>query len=248
VTSERSSTDRQAAIGTYPFVYRLNAAGWTHLFAYGLLLPLMVVRGRRKVMGLPGAPLPNRVRFFVGTTIELSLLVAGSLAVAMAQRIELFPPALPSSYGIIGGIAAYAIAVLFMRPRWRRAVECNARVAHLFMPSNSTERAWWLVISLLAGLGEEITWRGVQTGLLAAATGSYAAAAVLSALSFGAVHAVQGWKSSAVIVVFALGFQALVWLTGSLYVAMAVHISYDVTAGITYGRLARRLGYAPAEG
>ncbi len=125
-------------------------------------------------------------------------------------------------------------------------VQHNTRVAHLFMPSNATELGWWLVVSVLAGTGEEITWRAVQTGLLAAATGNYPTAVVLSALSFGAAHAVQGWRSSAVIVVFALGFQTLVWLTGSLYVAMAVHIVYDITAGISYGRLARQLGYAPA--
>ena len=38
---------------------------------------------------------------------------------------------------------------------------------------------------------------------------------------------------------------ALVWLAGSLYVAMAVHVVYDITAGITYGRLGRELGYVP---
>jgi hypothetical protein len=54
---------------------------------------------------------------------------------------------------------------------------------------------------------------------------------------------IQGWRSAAVILVFALGFHALVWLSGSLYVAMAVHIAYDVTAGISYGRLGRELGY-----
>jgi len=230
----------------YPFVYRLNAAGWAHLFAYGLLLPLMVVRARRKVVGASDAPLPDRLRYFQGTTIELLMLVAGSFAAARAERMQLFPSAFPPWYGIVAGIAAYAIAVFFMAPRWRRAVERNARVAHLFMPSNGTELAWWLVVSVLAGTGEEITWRAVQTGLLAAATGSYPTAAVLSALSFGAAHAVQGWRSSAVIVVFALGFQTLVWLTGSLYVAMAVHVVYDITAGISYGRLARQLGYAPA--
>ena len=47
----------------------------------------------------------------------------------------------------------------------------------------------------------------------------------------------------AVIFVLALGFHALVWLAGSLYVAMAVHIAYDITAGLTYGRLRRDLGF-----
>jgi CAAX protease family protein len=98
-----------------------------------------------------------------------------------------------------------------------------------------------------AGIGEEITWRGVQTGLLAAVTGSYAIGALLSALSFGGAHAMQGWRSGRGIVLFALGSQALVWLTGSLYVAMAFHVLYDVTTGITYGRLGQKLGYTLEE-
>ncbi len=53
-------------------------------------------------------------------------------------------------------------------------------------------------------------------------TGSFAIAALLSALSFGGTHAVQGWQSAGVIVRIALGFQALVGFSGSLSVAMAV--------------------------
>src|SRR5262249_2450239 len=62
--------------------------------------------------------------------------------------------------------------------------------------------------------------------------------------SFGLTHIIQGWRSVAIIVVFALGFHALVWLAGSLYVAMAVHVAYDITAGLSFGRLGREL--APA--
>jgi hypothetical protein len=31
----------------------------------------------------------------------------------------------------------------------------------------------------------------------------------------------------------------------SLYLAMAVHVVYDITAGITYGRLGKEFGYSP---
>ncbi len=224
----------------------MTAAGWAHIVVYGLVLPFMVLRGRRAVLGSPGGPLPDRLRHFRRTTVELTYLSAGSLAVAMAERMRLFPKVLPPWTAILAGVAAYGIAVLFMRPRWLRAVERNVRVAHLFMPSTAAERAWWVTVSLLAGLGEEITWRGVQTGLLATATGSYPIASLLSALSFGAVHMVQGWKSAGVIVVFGLAFQALVWVAGSLYVAMAVHVAFDLTVGSVYGRLGRELGYSPA--
>jgi membrane protease YdiL (CAAX protease family) len=47
-----------------------------------------------------------------------------------------------------------------------------------------------------------------------------------------------------IVFLMALGFHALVWRAGSLYVAMAVHVAYDITAGITYGRLGKELGYS----
>ena len=66
---------------------------------------------------------------------------------------------------------------------------------------------------------------------------------LLSAIAFGAAHAMQGFKSSAVIVLFALAFQLLVWTSGTLLLAMLVHAAYDVTAGFTYARLGDELGY-----
>ena len=114
------------------------------------------------------------------------------------------------------------------------------------MPDTAQERAWWVLVSTLAGIGEEITWRGVQTALLAYLTGSFVAGAMLSATSFGVAHYMQGWKSAAIIAVFALGLQGVVWISGSLYIAMLVHVLYDITAGLTYGKLGRELGYTPA--
>jgi hypothetical protein len=60
-----------------------------------------------------------------------------------------------------------------------------------------------------------------------------------------ACHATQGWRSAAVIVGFALGFQGVVVARGSLHIAMAVHVAYDITAGLVYGKLGRELGYVP---
>jgi membrane protease YdiL (CAAX protease family) len=85
----------------------------------------------------------------------------------------------------------------------------------------------------------------VQTALLVPLTGSYWIAAVLSAASFGMAHATQGWRSALGIVCFGLGFQAVVVASGSLHIAMAVHVAYDVTAGLVYGKLGRELGYVP---
>ena len=140
-------------------------------------------------------------------------------------------------------LAMYVVAVVCMRPRWRKAVEGRVRIVYLFMPDTAAQRAWWIAVSVLAGVGEEITWRGVQTALLIALTGSYWTAALASAISFGVLHFVQGWKSAPIIVFFALGSASIAWVSGCLYFAMAVHVAYDITAGLTYGNLGKELGY-----
>jgi membrane protease YdiL (CAAX protease family) len=226
----------------FPFTNEINAAGWAHLGYFGVVLPLMAILERKKVLGTEGA-LPNRLRYFQKTAFHLALFTTMSLLVARVQWIALFPRSLPPPSAIAAGVVAYAAAVAYMRPNWRRAVERRARVVHLFMPANAVERAWWIAVSVLAGVGEEITWRGVQAALVGALTGSFWVAALVCSISFGLLHIIQGWRSAALIVVFALGFHALVWLGGSLYVAMVVHVVYDITAGISYGRLGRELGY-----
>ena len=115
------------------------------------------------------------------------------------------------------------------------------------MPRNAREKVWWIAVSFLAGIGEEITWRGVQAALVGILTGDFWITSLVCSISFGLAHIIQGWKSAAIIFVFALGFHTLVWLAGSLYVAMAVHVVYDLTAGINYGKLGKELGYDLAE-
>lgn len=229
----------------FPQAFQVGPAGWYHLFVFGLLIPAVVVRNYRRMVGLK-LPLPNRIAHFRTTAIMLVLFTALSVLVARVEWIELFAfDAARLPQGLAAGVVMYVAAVAFMRPRWRKAVERRARVVYLFMPDNATERVWWIAVSALAGIGEEITWRGVQTALLASLTGSFVLGSILCAIQFGVAHYIQGWKSAAVIVFFALGFQAVVWLSGSLYVAMAVHVAYDITAGLTYGKLGRELGYAP---
>jgi len=226
----------------FPFVYQINPAGWLHLFYFGLVIPFGVFRQARKFHGAE-TPLPNRLLHLRRTAATLVMFAGISLLVAWVHGMDLFPQAFPPWRGIGAGLLMYFLAVIFMRPRWKRAVARRLKVIHLFMPSNSTERAWWVAVSLLAGICEEITWRGVQAGLAYKLFGNFWMAAFFCAISFGASHMVQGWKSAAIISGFAMGFHLLVWLCGSLYVAMMVHIVYDITAGITYGKLGRDLGY-----
>lgn len=225
-------------------IYWLGPAGWSRLGTFLVLVPYLAIRSHAKMQATAGRAPLNRLAHFRSTMVMLVLFGALSLVTANRQDINLFDrPLAASPWAFAGGIAMYVAAIAVMRPRWRRAVEQRSRIVHLFMPSNNTERAWWILVSVLAGVSEEITWRGVQPVLLAFLLGSAWAGAVVAALSFGLAHIIQGWRAALIITGFALAFQGLVWLSGSLYVAMIVHVVYDITAGLNYGKLGRELGY-----
>jgi membrane protease YdiL (CAAX protease family) len=233
---------RQLRPVMFPFVYEINIAGWFHLIYFGLVIPIAAVLHRRKFSDAK-KPLPNRVQFFQSTTVGIVVLGLISLLMARVQLIELFPLALPPLKAVIAGGIVLVTQIVLMRPLWRKAVARRDRVLYFYMPTNAAERTWWIVVAVTAGIFEEISWRGVQAGLLGNLTGSLVITMLACAACFGIAHASQGWVSVAIVAGFGIAFHSLVWLSGSLYVAMAVHIAYDITAGIMYGRLGREMGY-----
>ena len=115
-------------------------------------------------------------------------------------------------------------------------------------PRTARERRMWLAVSGLAGVSEEITWRGVQPVLIATLVHSPILAACIAAVMFGVAHIVQGWRSAFFGIMMALGFQSIVWLSGSLYLAMVVHFAYEAIAGVAIGRLAEEAHSPPSNG
>ncbi|MEA2569841.1 MAG: protease family protein [Acidobacteriota bacterium] len=216
--------------------------GWLHILFFGLFVPVVALRTRSAVLRMT-AP-PNRIVFYSGALIQLVLFTAISIFVAAKENIELFPHRAPTAIQALIGLIALIVLVAFLRPRWKQSVLSGEKVIALFMPATRDERLLWLLVSLLAGFSEEITWRGVQTALLDRVTGALVFGILFSAVMFGAAHAVQGYEGVALIGTIALVFHGLVLITGSLYVAMAVHFLYDAIAGLTYAKFAREYGYS----
>jgi membrane protease YdiL (CAAX protease family) len=219
-------------------------AGYYFLLVFCVLLPLLVVKSSRRLMTGALAPWPS---YFVSVVSQQIFFTAFSLWVAYSEEINLLaPPPQPVKSALIGA-AFLAVMIVAMAPQWRRSVEERERRLYYFMPRTPQQKVMWAVLSLFAGVGEEIAYRGVMFGLFSRLTGAPLAASLLVAVVFAFCHYVQGWKSMAVIFLFALSFQALVYVTGTLLVAMAVHFLYDVTAGMVYGYYGDKLGY-PIEG
>ena len=204
--------------------------------------------GRRGVRRGGSAPSPREPRVARGTASGTTSRRSGWRRSSAGSRSS-SPSARASPPSRAGTLGARRPPRPF-RPRVSRRVhaaalaeerrDARARRRTLQPEDRRRARLLWLAVSLAAGVSEEITYRGVFFLLLHRVTGSVLAAALLAAAAFGLAHVVQGRESVLVIFGIALLAQTLVLVTGTLLVAMAVHVAYDVPAGPVYGRLARR--------
>jgi len=97
----------------------------------------------------------------------------------------------------------------------------------------------FIVMVALAAVAEEAAYRGVLFQLAERATNSFWIAATASAVVFGVGHLVQGRRPAIAAGVLGLGNQIVVWLTGSLWIAIAAHFAYDAIVGVVAGRQGR---------
>lgn len=217
----------------------ISLLGWAFVVFVTLVVPWAVLRNRESALAMAGIPLALRFYAMLLPQVVLGVL---ALVTGFAEGIELFPAQAPALFAWAAGAAFLGVAVVLVRPHWRRSIEEDKPTWRLFAPSNRRERRMWIALSLSAGIGEELVWRGVLPALIARLTGSLALGIALSVASFALAHAIQGLRSVLAIAAIAAAFHVLVFISGSLYPAMVVHFVYDVIAGFTYARFARELG------
>jgi len=226
------------------YEYHVGIAGYIHLVWFGVFLPLLYVRSARK---WSARDYPPRLKQFSLMILSQSSSLAVSISVARAEYIDLWAKPNDWPKTLLIGAAVLMAMIASMAPGWRRDVEKRKRKIYYFMPRTPMEKVFWAGVSLFAGFSEEIVYRGVMFSLLWIMFDSLLAAALIVAIVFAISHFGQGWKSMLVIFAFSLGFQAIYYLTGSLYPGMVVHFLYDLAAGMMYGYWGEKLGY-PIEG
>jgi membrane protease YdiL (CAAX protease family) len=111
------------------------------------------------------------------------------------------------------------------------------------LPRSVEERRLFVLLSVAAGTGEELAYRGYVIPLLTPLIG-LPGAAVLATAVFGIMHGYQGWLGIARTTIMG-GVLAYAFIaSGSLWPPIAAHILIDVLAGITLGE---RLLVTPKE-
>lgn len=152
----------------------------------------------------------------------------------------------PSALGIVGlppvrlsvwsvGMAAGGLLVIL---GFRElAIWTGARetfTLRQLLPRTRQERGLFVLLSVVAGVSEELAYRGYTISMLAPGLG-VGGAAVLSSAIFGVLHGYQGvlgtLRTALMGGMLAWGFLA----TGSLWPAIVAHTLIDLAAGVVFG-------------
>jgi membrane protease YdiL (CAAX protease family) len=103
-------------------------------------------------------------------------------------------------------------------------------LAGSLMPSTNSGLAWWIGVSLSAGLCEEFLFRGYLIWVLMPFLGWWGAAAI-SVFLFAIAHAYQGSKGIFTAGIVGVALTATVAIFKSLIPAIALHALIDLSSG-----------------
>ena len=100
------------------------------------------------------------------------------------------------------------------------------------MPQGIEESVLWILLSIAAGISEELVFRGYLQHQLTALTGRTSIALVLQASIFGIAHGYQGLQSCLAIALYGALFTVLALWRKSLRPGMIAHAWTDIAAGL----------------
>ncbi len=213
-----------------PLYQALGAAGFFLLFpALGFAqLPLLAIERL------------ERIPVYVGSII--SILGLGALGLVLGLVVQT-----PAEFGLVGlplvdfvlwtvglTLATFVVILLF-RPVEVRHPGPHSEFLRTLLPRTGREKGVFAGLSLAAGVGEELAYRGYALQVVLLAGAGPWSAAILSSLPFGALHSYQG--AIGVLRTGAIGFLLAVpvIVTGSLLPSMAAHALIDLLVGLVFG-------------
>lgn len=247
--TDRAALWIHAAMGsllilTLGFDLRLGVGLVDSLFAAFLLTTL-------PILSLAQLPLVavaelERLRAYAGSAVTIGVLASFALVLgALGPGLEAMGLG-PVPLDVLGrttGLLAVAAAALMtafqVGGELSRSVE--SRLLRELIPRTGPEKRVFAGLSLAAGLGEELVYRGYLLALLTPALGDAWVAAGVTSVAFGVLHAYQGPIGIVRTALLGWLFAASVVLTGTLWPAVIVHTLVDLVGGLWLGqRLVRK--------
>jgi len=190
-----------------------------------------------------------RVNFYKGVLkfhwpLTIGLLAWWLLSGNGLESIGPIPVADGRQWVAIGvGVLAILAQVIYLAIVSRNADKLSGIKKHIgdlayLAPQTPREDRLFDMVSITAGVCEEILYRGLLLATLVSLVGTWPAV-VISSVIFGLGHAYQGISGIAKTGLVGL---VLAWLTvssGSLFIAIVLHAAIDLTSGRIMGKALR---------
>lgn len=211
------------------------------LLLVGVALPLMSWMSfrlsRKRESNIHPSSIEFRViavqTFLLQTAVAgLALLAAYGINLELAWQSDITVQTATASLAVLFGFIAVAIFEA------RRKLDRSERIRAELRKVRATD-PMWVSVTLVAGFVEELAYRGVLTLLLSGYM-DYWLAAITSAVLFGLGHFTAGIRGAVVAFLFAVAMQWLVYLSGGLFLAIAVHAVYDLLAAWLGNRIEKQ--------
>jgi len=204
------------------------------------LLVLLPVLGLAQA-DLAQRPVPVR-RMSAYASSAVTILVIGTLSFAAGmldggpERLGL--GSVPIRTFVVSILAVLVAAVVVisgaeLTRRWLGVGE-SALLATL-LPRTPAERTAFAGLSLVAGWGEELAYRGYAIPALVVIGASPWAAAAVTSVAFGMVHAYQGTIGVARTAMLGMILAVPVVLLDSLWPSIVAHVMIDLVGGLWLG-------------
>lgn len=217
----------------------VGPVGLFFLLFFGAAIPVRAYIARDRLTRMR----PTRRRLYASTLVQLSVFLILAALTGRAEDVDLWrgPERWPQA--TVLALLFLVVMVRGARLAGRAAIERRDPKAYVMMPSGRGEASLWIALSLLAGVAEEVVYRGVFAELGVRLTGSTGLAWSAAVAAFAVAHANQGMKSMMAIAGYAVLAHLLVDYSGSLLHVVVLHAAFDAIVGFEYARLGRQLGY-----
>ncbi|MCH9003885.1 MAG: CPBP family intramembrane metalloprotease [Proteobacteria bacterium] len=220
------------------------------LLLLAVVFPLLGVRDYRLLLRRTNEGVADaRVKFYKGVLVfhwplTIGLLAWWLLSGNSLESMGLIPVADGWPWAAIGvGVFAILAQVIYLAIVSRNAdklTEVKKQIGDLanLAPQTPREDRLFDMVSITAGVCEEILYRGLLLATLVSLVGTWPAVAITS-LIFGLGHAYQGISGIAKTGLVGLVLALLTVSSGSLFIAIVLHAVIDLTSGRIMGRALR---------
>lgn len=224
------------------------APAW-HTAGVLLLLLVLIALGIRTTGGGQNAQIQNRLlNYFIAMAVEWLILAfvwlgarwQGASLQTLAGNFSPTWRSIARDLGLAIGYLVVANLILELLAGvtshlTHSASNANALLKNL-LPHTALESVVFVLLSLTAGICEELIFRGYLQRQFTAWTSNAAAGIVLQGIVFGAAHAYQGLVPVFIISIYGCMFGLLVWWRKSLRPGMMAHFIQDSVTGLVLAR------------